>query len=67
MRAATHVCARTSNLFYQEYAGGVSKNDWEHELLDPRTQIEEGHLILPEGPGLGFQLNEEVLGSRRID
>ena len=52
MRAATHVCARTSNLFYQEYAGGVSKNDWEHELLDPRKQIEEGHLILPRAQGL---------------
>ncbi len=66
-RAAAHVCARTSNLLYQEYAGGTPKNDWEHELLDPPTHIENGYLMLPEGPGLGSKLNEKLIASRRVD
>lgn len=66
-RAATHVCARTPNLLYQEYAGGAPKNEWEHELLDPPTEIENGHLILPKGPGLGSNLNEKLIASRRVD
>ena len=66
-RAASHVCASTSNLLYQEYAGGAPRNEWENELLDPPTQIENGHIILPDGPGLGSKLNEKLLASRRID
>ena len=66
-RAASHVCARTPNLLYQEYAGGAPQNEWENELLDPPTQIEKGRIILSDGPGLGSVLNEDLLASRRID
>jgi galactonate dehydratase len=66
-RAASHACAVTPNLLYQEYAGGAPRNEWENELLDPPTRIENGHIILPDGPGLGSTLNEEALASRRID
>lgn len=66
-RAASHVCARTPNLLYQEYAGGAPRNEWENELLDPPTRIENGHIVLPDGPGLGFVLNEKLLASRRIE
>ena len=66
-RAAAHVCARTKNLFYQEYAGGAPNNDWENELLEPSMQIENGHLVLHQGPGLGFKLNEKLLASRQIN
>ena len=66
-RAASHVCALTPNLLYQEYAGGAPQNEWENALLDPPTRIENGSLVLPDGPGLGFELNEELLSSRRID
>ena len=66
-RAASHVCARIPNLLYQEYAGGAPRNEWENELLDPPTRIENGSIVLPEGPGLGFELNEDLLASRRID
>ncbi len=54
-RAATHVCAATPNLLYQEYAGGAPRNDWEYDLLEPPTRIENGRQLLPEGPGLGFR------------
>jgi L-alanine-DL-glutamate epimerase-like enolase superfamily enzyme len=66
-RAASHVCVRTSNLLYQEYAGGAPQNEWENDLLHPPAQIENGHMILPDGPGLGSALNEALLASRRID
>ena len=66
-RAASQVCARTPNLLYQEYAGGAPRNEWENDLLDPPTQIKDGHIVLPDGPGLGFELNEKLLASRRID
>lgn len=66
-RAASHVCARTPNLLYQEYAGGAPQNEWENELLDPPTRIENCSIVLPAGPGLGFELNEDLLASRRID
>ena len=66
-RAASQVCARTPNLLYQEYAGGAPRNEWENDLLDPPTQIKDGRIVLPDGPGLGFELNEKMLASRRID
>ena len=66
-RAASQVCARTPNLLYQEYAGGAPRNEWENDLLDPPTQIKDGHIVLPDGPGLGFELNEKLLASRRIN
>ena len=66
-RAASQVCARTPNLLYQEYAGGAPRNEWENHLLDPPTRIKDGRIMLPDGPGLGFELNEKLLASRRID
>ncbi len=66
-RAASHVCATIPNLLYQEYAGGAPENEWENALLEPPTQIKNGHIILPNRPGLGAKLNEKVLASRRLD
>lgn len=66
-RAASHVCATVPNLLYQEYAGGAPENEWENDLLDPPSRIENGHLILPDGPGLGFRLNEDLVAARAVD
>lgn len=66
-RAASHVCATIPNLLYQEYAGGAPEDEWENHLLEPPTQIKNGHIILPDQPGLGCKLNEKVIASRRID
>jgi len=66
-RAASHVCATIPNLLYQEYAGGAPENEWENDLLEPPTQIKNGHIILSDRPGLGSKLNEKVLASRRLD
>ena len=66
-RAVSHVCATVPNLLYQEYAGGAPRNDWENDLLDPPSHIENGHLILPDGPGLGFRLNKDLVAARALD
>ena len=30
---------------------------WRDEILTVPLQVDAGHLILPEGPGLGLELN----------
>jgi len=35
-------------------------------LIGPPPQIENGRLLLPDGPGLGLELNEELVARRRI-
>lgn len=65
-RAATHVCAVIPNLLYQEWANCAPGDSWEQELLEPPTRIEDGHILLPSTPGLGFELNEKALKKRRI-
>ena len=66
-RAASHVCTTIPNLLYQEYAGGAPQSEWENDLLDPPSRIEDGHLFLPDGPGLGFRLNEDLVAARSVD
>ena len=65
-RAATHVCAVIPNLLYQEWASTAPEDSWELDLFDPPTRIEKGRIALPDGPGLGFTLNEELVAKRRV-
>ena len=32
---------------------------WRHELTNERVVFDHGHILIPEGPGLGLELNEE--------
>ena len=66
-RAASHACSVIPNLLFQEYAGGAPIDAWENELLIPPTRIVNGHLVLPDLPGLGFKLNESLVASKQID
>ncbi|NLD44670.1 MAG: hypothetical protein GX657_14385, partial [Chloroflexi bacterium] len=34
-------------------------------LLEPAERIEDGYLLLPEGPGLGHRLNMAVVAQHR--
>jgi galactonate dehydratase len=54
-----------SNFLILEYAWGEA--EWRADLLEPRERIEAGHLILPEGPGLGHRLNMAMVDAHRID
>ena len=57
--ASAQVMSTVTNFAILEYAWGEA--DWRAELLDPPERIEDGCLLLPQGPGLGHKLNQEVL------
>ena len=57
--AAAHVCATIPNFLALEYH---SRNIplWS-TMLDLKNPIQEGHIRVPEGPGLGIALDEEEI------
>ena len=63
--ASVHVCATLSNFYILEYAWG--EVDWRADLLTPAEPIESGHALISNAPGLGYQLNPDMLTKYRID
>lgn len=61
--ATAQVASTFADLMALEYAWG--EVDWRADLLDPPERIEQGHLILPEGSGLGHRLNPAVAQAHR--
>ena len=55
--ASAQAASTLSNFYILEYAWG--EVDWRAELLSPPERIEDGYLILPEGPGIGHILNPD--------
>ncbi len=66
VRAATHVCAVVPNLLVQEYPGSRPDHRWTQELIDPAPEVRNGELAVPDGPGLGFEVDEKELDKIRI-
>jgi L-alanine-DL-glutamate epimerase-like enolase superfamily enzyme len=61
--ATAHAAATVQNVIAVEYHGiGVP---WWDDIVDRTTRdgpiVENGHILLPEGPGLGVSLNEDVV------
>jgi galactonate dehydratase len=61
--ATAHVCSTIRNFLILEYAWG--EVDWRASLLRPAEPIQDGYLHLSTAPGLGYQLNPEVLHGHR--
>lgn len=40
---------------------------WEHDLLKERLEVVEGHIRVPEEPGLGVEVDEEALHRYRVE
>ena len=60
--AAAHVCAAVRNLHTMELPYHADQVDWRWDLV--RTEqplIQDGMFVVPEGPGLGIELDEEVV------
>ncbi|MFH1006635.1 MAG: mandelate racemase/muconate lactonizing enzyme family protein [Candidatus Latescibacterota bacterium] len=57
--ASAHLCATLPNFLVLEFRW--KDNPWRDEILTEPLRIEDGHLILPEGPGLGIDLNMKRL------
>jgi L-alanine-DL-glutamate epimerase-like enolase superfamily enzyme len=52
-------CAVTPNLRIMEI--DVDEVSWEQELVNQPPHVRNGELLLPDGPGWGGEVNEEVL------
>lgn len=63
--AVAQVVSTLSNYCILEYAWG--EVDWRADLLEPAERIEDGYLLLADGPGLGHRLNPEVVAQHRVE
>ena len=57
--ASGHATAAVRGAMPLEHA--VYEADWRADLIDPPERIENGHLVLPNTPGLGGKLNCDLL------
>jgi galactonate dehydratase len=57
--ASAHVMATVPNFFRQEFM--LKDVAWRDECLSHPLPIENGYFVLPERPGLGFDVDEAVL------
>ncbi len=63
MAVSAQVAAAMPELRFLEHAWG--EVPWRASLLTPAERIENGHYILPTGPGIGVTLNEDVLAQHQ--
>ncbi|MBN1400445.1 MAG: mandelate racemase/muconate lactonizing enzyme family protein [Anaerolineae bacterium] len=61
--ASAQLVSTLTNFLILEFAWG--EVPWRAELIQPAERIEGGYLQLPEGPGLGHQLNAELIAAHR--
>jgi len=54
-----HFAAATPNLRIMEV--DVDRLPWDHELFTTAPQFEHGHIIVPDTPGWGTELNEDAI------
>ena len=57
--AAAHVVASIPNFFRLEFM--LNDVPWRDTCLSQPLPIENGYFVIPDRPGLGFEVNEEVL------
>ena len=62
--ASVHLAATLPNFLILEYCWGVTP--WRDELVDGAERIVEGHIPLPNAPGLGVGLNRAVMARRQV-
>jgi galactonate dehydratase len=59
--AALHLCAGIENFDSLELQWG--EVEWRADVVEPPERIENGVIALPQGPGLGVDLNDALIGS----
>jgi galactonate dehydratase len=57
--ASAHTMATVPNFFRQEFM--LKDVPWRDTCLSHPLPIEDGYFVLPDRPGLGFDINEDVL------
>ena len=61
---SAQVCAAVSSSYKLEHAS--SEVEWRAGIMDPAESISQGRFHIPEGPGLGANLIEELLRYGKI-
>jgi galactonate dehydratase len=64
--ASVHACATIPNFLALEYHGEWNQ-EWHDVIHHDRPIIENGAIAVPEKPGLGIEINREVIGSLLLD
>jgi galactonate dehydratase len=59
-RVCQHLAAACPNFTIQEWLP-VDQATWRDDLMGGRFELEDGYMLLPTGPGLGIDLNMEVM------
>jgi L-alanine-DL-glutamate epimerase-like enolase superfamily enzyme len=60
--ANLHLAASTPNIrYFQEYNIEPHRL-WDSLFAEPVLEVKDGFLTVPEGPGIGVEINEKVLG-----
>jgi len=62
--AGVHLAASIPNFLTLEYAFG--EVDWREQLVRPVEKLEDGYIAVPDRPGLGIELDEEMLEAHRL-
>ncbi|MEC8891670.1 MAG: mandelate racemase/muconate lactonizing enzyme family protein [Chloroflexota bacterium] len=57
-----HATAAVDGAMFLEHA--IDEVDWRAEVIQPAERVENGHLLINRTPGLGSQLNLDMLSSR---
>ena len=61
LAACLNLDACTPNILAQEHPGMPDHSDLGVGILKKPFEIENGHIRIPEGPGLGIEVDEEAL------
>ena len=62
--AGLHVCAASPASWMLEYSLGA--NPMLHDLIEEKFAVEDGHIRIPERPGLGITVREDVLRAQTV-
>lgn len=62
---AAHLLASIPHGTYLEYFHPERDPIW-HNLIANRPQLKDGHIALPQGPGLGWELDEDYITKYRV-
>ena len=65
--ASAHVASSIPNLNFQEGRVQFNDNPLGNPILKRPLKIENGNITVPEGPGLGIEINEEALSRYVVD
>jgi L-alanine-DL-glutamate epimerase-like enolase superfamily enzyme len=66
-QVALHLLASVPHGMYAEVFPNIKRDPLWYELQAERPLIRDGYMYLPERPGLGLTLNEEVIARYRLD